>query len=83
MTTALILFLIAAFNFGYAQEPTSTIIEGTGELKALFEGTALNRKGGAVIDVHGEHYWIDGMDSWDDKYRDKMVVVTGQVGTER
>jgi hypothetical protein len=39
----------------------------------------LNRKGGAVIDVHGEHYWIDGMDSWDDKYRDKMVVVTGKL----
>ncbi|MCP4439851.1 MAG: hypothetical protein GY810_12980 [Aureispira sp.] len=41
------------------------------------EGLALDRKGGAVVEVGTRHYWIMGVHSWDDEYLNQTVCVEG------
>ena len=44
-------------------------------------GIAYNRKGGAVVDVDGTHYWIEGLDSWEDRINEQKVKVSGVLAT--
>ena len=59
------------------QEETSSI--ETEEMEVV--GIAANRKGGAVVisNTNGEHYWLEGLDSWSEEFHNKEVAVTGQL----
>lgn len=43
------------------------------------QGTAYNRKGGAVVATDSLHYWIEGKSYWEDKYLNKTVIVKGEL----
>jgi hypothetical protein len=45
--------------------------------KFVVIGTALNAKGAAVVVTDSGHYYLEGLDSWDEKYYGKQVKVTG------
>lgn len=51
----------------------------TDETLAIVKGIALNRKGGAIVESNSKQYWIDGLDSWEDKYLNKIVIVKGNI----
>ncbi|MCA9690521.1 MAG: hypothetical protein KC636_12990 [Myxococcales bacterium] len=48
-----------------AEEAPMISRERLGE-RVTVTGTPINRKGGAALDVDGEHLWIDGLHSWPD-----------------
>ncbi len=84
MRKAIIPGLIALVLIGSAcaetsKESTETSNTTTNSEMVELSGIALNRKGGAVLDVDGEHYWIDGKDSWDDEYLNKTLKAIGKV----
>lgn len=51
----------------------------TDETLTIVKGIALNRKGGAIVESNSKQYWIDGLDSWEDKYLNKIVIVKGNI----
>lgn len=45
--------------------------------KIEITGIAYDRKGGAIVDSKSIHYWIEGKESWENKYLNKKVIVKG------
>ena len=57
---------------------TERIENNSSDIK-LIKGIAYDRKGGAVVEHKSIHYWIEGKDSWEDKYLNKTVIVKGTI----
>lgn len=63
-------------------DPISTVsVDDLGK-RVKLRGMAIDRMGGAVLDVGGEHVWIDGLHSWPTGYYEggdqgTRLVVTG------
>ncbi len=52
----------------------------TDEDRIRITGFAADAKAGAVVlDDTGTPYYIDGLDHWEEKYLDKIVIVTGEL----
>jgi len=42
-------------------------------------GLPVNLKGGAVFVCDGTHYWVDGLDYWEDKFLEKPIKIWGDI----
>lgn len=77
------LFLLACspqketVNDDSTPEPLNVNISGP--MQVTIEGTAHNRKGGAVVlnVVNQQDYWIEDLDFWPDSLVNQTVIVTG------
>ncbi|WP_294822090.1 hypothetical protein [uncultured Flavobacterium sp.] len=70
-----LLLLYILFSAGF---PVSQISQATDRIRIT--GIAADAKAGAIVlDDMGMPYYIDGLDHWEEKYIDKVVIVTGEL----
>lgn len=80
----LLIVLVFLTSCSINKNKTKESMENTRKKNTLEEyivitGMAYNRKGGAIIELDSIHYWIDGMEYWEDEYVNKKVTVKGQI----